>query len=232
MDLGALLDIRILIPVGFSALYSLLWGTAAWRSIRRGHFFLKALDDSTSSLAEMEHSPTVDGFVAALEPAPAPFRTFVVTYQPASSFNPLLLLPPLRKQHEYMYIRGQLSQPPTSELVWTRGRTPGVAAVARRQPRLWQMRYLDVWDIRYAVRGENTGAIENEFRALHARFGPLLTFVHIHNPDATAAPLDEHPLSTEDEHFVIGLRVAELGLHEIPPLVAAVRATARAALLS
>jgi hypothetical protein len=231
MELRALLDIRILLPVLFSALYSLLWATAAWRAIRRGHFLLKALDDSTRSLAEVERSPTMDGFTATFVPAPEPFRTLVVTYQPAPAYNPLMLLPPLFKQNERMIIRGRLREPPSDELVWMRGHTPGVAATPGRHPQLWRVRHLDVWNMDYAVRGENTGAIENAFRELHARFSPLLMSMHLHNPAAAAPPSDEQIATARDDHFVLHLRVAQLGLHEVPPLIATVRTAGRAALL-
>lgn len=231
MNLNTLVDIRILIPVIFSALYSLLWAVAAWRNIRLGHFLWKALDDSTSSLAEIERSPGVDGFIATLEPAPEPFQTLEVRYRPASALNPLLLLPALRTGSESMIIRGRLGAAPTAMLVWARVQPPGLRRTIIRDARFWQVRYFDVFDTHYAVRGSDTEAIENVFRSLQARFGPLLHSIHLLRPSTGESPFPASAWGSEEDDLVLVLHTSHMAIYEMPPLMAAVRALARAAVL-
>lgn len=231
MNPSSLLDVRILIPVLFSALYSLAWAVTAWRNIRISHFIWKALDDSTPSLAEVERSPGVDGFLATLEPAPEPFQALEVRYRPASALNPLLLLPSLRTGAETMVIRGQFAAAPVATLTWTQAQPAGLRRTIIRDPRYWQVRYFDVFNTHYAVQGADTEAIENVFRSMQARFGPLLQSIHVLRPSTGESPFPTSPWAREEDDFVMVLHTARMAIYETPPLMAAVRSLARAALL-
>ncbi|MEZ4711386.1 MAG: hypothetical protein R3A44_29600 [Caldilineaceae bacterium] len=216
----------------FVALYGLFW-LLGWRhNRRRGQAFLIAFNDSTRSTMAVKTGPDAHGFTAFFEPPPAPYAYLAVSFRPSPPQT--YWLRPLLLQRDRLRLRGILTEPPHNELIWTRGRVPDRAAGHGPRSQLWQRKIHHTTNVEFELRGPNSGALENGFRALNMRFGPLLQRVNLVG-DATIErrlrnlqQLDAQRAAMDLE---IELTAAKLPTEEIAALVGQARALGRAALL-
>jgi hypothetical protein len=200
------------------ALFLLSWLLAGWQTLRRCRAMLAALNDSTRSRIVVERGPTFGGFAASFQPAPEPFLHCNITYQALSNLDLVGWMWRLvAGRRDRFVIRARVNERPQSELVWTRGRTPGRAIGRSPSTSLWVLHRLDFTNSEYATRGTNPAALMHSFVDLQTRFEPLLQQVHL---QAEKIPEVE-----------IVLRGNGLNPDEIPALITTIRAAGRAMLL-
>jgi hypothetical protein len=192
-------------------------GCVGWlRKRRRGRVILTALRASSRGTLEFRRGPGAWGFVAAVTPAPDPFREFSVSFRAMSILDPLDCLrrltgaPPSR-----LHIWAILQRTPEAELVWARARIPERALGRGPGHMLWEIHRLDLGGAEYATRGLNAGALRHAFMDLYARFSAVLQRVIVQRE---GAPQFE---------VVVAGNALEAG--EVSALLTSIRAIGRAA---
>ncbi|MEZ4660630.1 MAG: hypothetical protein R2911_23995 [Caldilineaceae bacterium] len=222
----------LIVLTTFLSLYGLFW-LLGWRhNRRRRRAFLIALNDSTGSTVTPQSGPDARGFVAIFEPPPTPYAYLAVIFRPSPPQT--YWLRPLLLQSDRLRLRGILAEALRNELIWTRGRVPDRAAGHGPRSQLWQRKIHHTTNVEFELRGPNSGALENGFRALNMRFGPLLQRVNLVGDAAierrlrNLQRLDAQKAAVELE---IELTAAKLPTEEVSALVAQARALGRAALL-
>jgi len=194
----------VLAAAVLAALLLVAWTVARALRRRRLAAVYAALADSVASRLVLRGKLSARGFTADYEPAPAPFRSLSVEAGPAGRRGVLAFY-------------GTLSRAPASELIWVRNTPPLNALGHNPGAGLWTSRRLDIAAAEYATRGDNPNAIRHEFQELLTRFGPALLRVSVQQ--------DRTP------HLEVKALHASLAAGEIGPLVEAVRALGRAALI-
>jgi hypothetical protein len=208
-----------LAAAGAVVLAALGWLAAVLRKRRRTRRLLQALQDSVRGKVVLFRRPLGGGFTGHIVPAPDPFRECSVSYRPVPRLDPVDLARRLAgRPGGRLQIWAVLATPPAGEIVWSRGEPPNRALGSRPGRTLWVHRRLDISGAEYATRGANTNALCHTFLDLHARFGPVLQRLIIRREGAPQVEL-----------VVAGDR---LDVHAVAPLLAALRAAGRAALLA
>lgn len=201
------------------ALLVLLCWAAGWlRKRRRVRVILDALAAGSRGRIEFRRGPGAWGFVAAMTPAPEPFREFSVSFRAMSILDPIDCLkrlsggPPSR-----LHIWALLPSPPEAELVWVRGQVPERALGRGPGRTLWELHRLDVGGAEYATRGLNAGALRHTFLDMYARFSAVLQRVVVQREGAP--------------QFEVVVAGNALDVREVSALLTTIRAAGRAALL-
>ncbi len=189
--------------------------SALVRARRRSRDLMAALGDSARGQVVLLQPMGLWGFEAAIQPAPEPFRHFVVRYRAAPALLTWLLRPILPGANQLTF-QASLNTRPAGELLWIRGQVPSRALGKGTELGLWVQHRLDISGSEYATRGPNPGALQHVFLDLQTRFGPILRKVSIQ-------------ADTTPEMEVV-VRTRGLNPEQIPALVATLRAAGRAAL--
>lgn len=192
------------------------WLVGWLRKRRRGQAILAALRAGSRGTIEFRRGPGAWGFVAAVTPAPDPFREFSVSFRAMSIFDPVDCLrrlagaPPSR-----LHIWAILQRTPEAELVWERGQLPARALGRGPGRTLWEIHRLSLGGAEYATRGLNAGALRHAFTDLHARFHAGLQRVVVQREGAP--------------QFEVVMAGSALEVHEVSALLTTIRALGRAA---
>lgn len=192
------------------------WLIGWLRKRRRGRVILTALRASCRGAIEFRRGPGAWGFVAAVTPAPDPFREFSVSFRAMSIFDPFdCLLRLTGAPPSQLHIWAILPRPPEAELVWERGLVPARALGRRPGRMLWELHRLDLGSVEYATRGLNAGALRHTFSDLYARFSAVLQRVTVQREGAP--------------QFEIVVAGNALDAREVSALITTIRAAGRAA---
>ena len=199
---------------------------------RRSRAFVAALNQSTFGTLKIDHEVQVEhihanGFAAWLTPAPEPFRQLLIAFEPRSTLSITNWWRRLRHDDiDRLVFIGRLQEAPTSEFIWSNGELAGRALTVGDRPQLWQRKQFDVGVSEYVMRGANAPALENIFRSLFARFGPMLQHIHVEKAVDFEMPTAR---VSDQTHLYILLNSAKLAPQEIPALTAAILALGEAA---
>ncbi|MFN8446462.1 MAG: hypothetical protein U0175_37070 [Caldilineaceae bacterium] len=184
---------------------------------RRNQILLQALNESSRSKVTLQPGGSSRYKLAVFVSAPSPFRTLHAELgQPTPVSFLFGWLERGDRRAGHLCLRGNLSERPSEELVWTHGLPPGRAIARSPDSALWELRRLDLVEGDFAVRGINTNALEHAFFELQARFGAFL----------------QHVLVQADAEYEveIDLLAGRLNAEDIPALITTVRSLGRAAL--
>ena len=177
-----------------------------------------ALADSAAAHLTVRGRLNAQGFTAAYEPAPQPFRKLSVSVSTHSRQNAASLFSGrITGRRNLLTFGGVLLRPPGSEIIWVRNMPPLNALGANPGSAVWTSRQLDFVPIEFATRGANPGALCHELQNLQTRFGPALLRVSVQQ---------ERTPHLEVEALSTAVDIGEIG-----PLYEAVRALGRAALI-
>ena len=195
----------------------LVWLAARWQKRRRTHHMLIAVNDASFGRCMPRSQTGAWGFAVSIEPPPERFREFNISYQPVSIFDPLDLLRLwFRRRRTRLLISGVLTNAPTAEVIWVRGKPPVRALGVKPGHAPWVHTRLDFAGAEYATRGTNVGAIKHVLQDMYARFTPVLVWVS---------------LQREQRPQMRMVAEGKIDPRDVSPLITAARALGRAAMM-
>ncbi len=202
---------------GVALLLVLLWLGGRAQKRQRTKLMLRAVNDATFGRTVPRSRTGAWGFAVALEPPPERFREFNISYHAMSIYDPIDLGQRLLAgRRATLQIAGVLTDAPSAELIWWRGKLPAHALGSNPGRAPWVQGRLDFAGAVYATRGTNVGAMQHVFRDMYARFTPLLRSITVQRERRPQVRL---------------VAAGRIDTRDVSPLIQAAHALGRAALL-
>jgi hypothetical protein len=203
--------------IGAALYLAITWYVGRQQKLRRARAMLVAVNDATFGRTLPRSQPGAWGFAVSIEPPPERFREFNISYQPVSTYDPFDLWSRIFGGRKAMLqIAGVLTDAPTAELIWWRGKPPARALGVNPGRAPWVQSRLDYTGAEYATRGTNVGAMHHAFRDMVARFTPLLTSITVQRERRPQLRL---------------VATGRIETRDVSPLIAAAHTLGRAAMM-